>query len=247
MARPTKTTPLPNILAQRLGITADDIAEFCQRWHIQEFGLFGSVLRTDFRPESDVDVLIEVDQAAHHRPFHREQAQAELAQRMGRKVDLTQKRLLTNPFSQAEILKTYRVIYPPEAANFTTLIEGDKAMTEQVRDQAALLDMVKAMQAIARFLTGRDFDDLLADELLRSAVERQLEILGEAANRISAPFQAHHPEVDWRSVVGLRNVIIHQYDEIDYALLWEIVTENVPTLLAQVQPWVLPLPDHTDH
>ena len=154
--------------------------------------------------------------------FNSLQAQAELTDLVGRQVDLTQKRLLTNPFSRREILRTYRVIYPPEAVNFTDLIEADKAMTDQARNNAALLDRVKAMQTIERFLTGRNFDDLINDELFQSAVERQLEILGD---RLTDEFQQSHSGIDWGDVIGLRNVIIHQYDDIDYALLWEIVTE----------------------
>ncbi|MEM6352806.1 MAG: HepT-like ribonuclease domain-containing protein [Cyanobacteria bacterium P01_D01_bin.14] len=230
----------PTALAQRLRLTASELAHFCQRWHIKELGLFGSVIRTDFRADSDIDVLVVVEP---QQPFNSLQAQAELSDLVGRKVDLTQKRLLTNPFSRCEILRTYRVLYPPEAANFTALAQEDKAMTDQARNNAALLDMVKAMQTIQRFLVGRGFDDLINDELFQSAVERQLEILGEAANRVTEDFQAEYDDIDWSNVIGLRHVIIHQYDDIDYALLWEIVTEQVPLLLAQVEPLVPPLPE----
>ncbi|MEO0758548.1 MAG: HepT-like ribonuclease domain-containing protein [Cyanobacteria bacterium J06648_16] len=234
---------LPVALAQRLKLTASELADFCQRWRIQELGLFGSVLRTDFRPDSDVDVLVVVATDEAQTGFDRLQAQTELAALVGRKVDLTQKRLLTNPFSRREILQTYRVIYPSEAANFTALVEEDTSMTDKARNDAALLDMVKAMQRIRRFLDGRSFDDLIEDELFQSAVERQLEVLGEAANRVTGEFQVAHNAIDWANVIGLRNVIIHQYDDIDYALLWEILTERVPLLLAQVQPLVPPIPE----
>ncbi len=79
-----------------------------------------------------------------------------------------------------------------------------------------LLDMVGAMRAIGEFVQDRTYESYQTDLFFRSAVERQLEILGEAANRLNPKFQAAHSEVDWSNVVGLRNVIIHQYDEIDY-------------------------------
>ena len=215
-----------------------DIVDFCQRWGIQEFGLFGSIIRSDFDDDSDIDVLVIAEVGFNHL-----QAQAELGALIGRDVDLVQKRLLNNPFSRHEILQTYRVIYPPDVANFTALIERDQQMTDQARNSAALLDMVKAMQAIERFLTGRTFEDLVEDELLRSAVERQLEILGEAAKRVTKKFQSEHNDIDWANIVSLRYIIIHQYDEIDYALLWEIITKEMPQTLEQGRLLIPPLPD----
>ena len=167
--------------------------------------------------------------------FDRAHMQNELAQLFDRDVDLTEKRLIRNPISRAEILRTHRIIYPPELANFTDVAAAG-VMTERIRNQAALLDMVGSMNAIAEFVQGKTWKNYLADLLLRSAVERQLEILGEAANRLSLSFRVAHPEVDWSNVVGLRNVIIHQYDEIDYEVVWEIATERVPLLPGQLQP-----------
>ncbi|EKV00772.1 hypothetical protein Lepto7375DRAFT_2905 [Leptolyngbya sp. PCC 7375] len=101
--------------------------------------------------------------------------------------------------------------------------------------------MVKAMEAIARFLVGRTYDDLLDDELFQCAVERQLEIMGEVANRLSADFQAVHGDIDWSGAIALRNIIIHKYDDIDYARLWQIVSDEVPQILGPVKPLVPPL------
>lgn len=232
---------LPSVLADRLNLSDSEILDFCQRWRIKELGLFGSVIRTDFRADSDIDMLVIF--ASDRDYSNSEKVRQELSQRVGRDVDLAQKRLLLNPFSRAEILRTYRVLYPPEQRDFTTLIESDPAMTETVRNHAALLDMVKAMEAIARFLAGRTFDDLLEDELFQSAVERQLEIMGEAANRLSPDFQLAHSEIDWSGAIALRNVIIHKYDDIDYARLWQIVSEEVPQILVQVKPLLPPLPE----
>ncbi len=232
---------LPSVLVDRLHMSEADILEFCHRWHIKELGLFGSAIRTDFREDSDVDVLVVFEHQQDG--LNGEQVQRELSQLVKREVDLTQKRLLLNPFTRAEILRTYCVIYPPEQRNFTGLLEGDPVMTETARNHAALLDMVKAMEAIARFLVGRTYDDLLGDELFQSAVERQLEIMGEAANRLSVDFQVSHREIDWSGAIALRNIIIHKYDDIDYARLWQIVSVELPQILLQVKPLVPPLPE----
>jgi len=81
-------------------------------------------------------------------------------------------------------------------------------------------------------------DDYAANRMMQRAIERSLEILGEAANRLPKSFQAAHGEIDWGRVVGLRNVIIHCYDEVEDEQVWQIITVEVPRLLAQVKPLV---------
>jgi uncharacterized protein with HEPN domain len=81
-------------------------------------------------------------------------------------------------------------------------------------------------------------DDYAANRMMQRAIERSLEILGEAANRLPKSFQAAHGEIDWGRVVGLRNVIIHCYDEVEDEQVWQIITVEVPRRLAQVKPLV---------
>jgi uncharacterized protein with HEPN domain/predicted nucleotidyltransferase len=230
------------VLASRLQASSAEIAAFCDRYHIQELSLFGSVIRHDFGPESDVDVLVVFEQRSQQ-SLSTVHMQDELAELFGRKVDLTEKRLLTNPFSKSEILQTHRIIYPTERANFTVLTKANKSMTDSARNNAALLNMIKAMKSLQLFVQNKSFEEYMADELLRLAIERALEIVGEAANRLTPDFQMAHAEIDWRNIVGLRNAIIHQYDEIDYQSIWEIVTTQVPTLLQQIEPLLAPLPE----
>ena len=63
---------------------------------------------------------------------------------------------------------------------------------------------------------------------------RNLEIIGEAANRLPAEFCARHTEIEWRKIIGLRHRIVHDYFGVDLALVWEIVTNNVPALAEQI-------------
>ena len=111
------------------------------------------------------------------------------------------------------------------------------------RDAASLWDMVQAIRRLQAFTTGVTFDDYQASILIQSAVERQLEILGEAAGRVSDGLRQTHPEIDWRRTVGLRNIIIHRYDEIQQDIIWSIITTELATLLTQLQPLLPPLPD----
>jgi len=78
--------------------------------------------------------------------------------------------------------------------------------------------------------------------LLQSAVERQLEILGEAARRMSDNFRQAHPEIPWSDIIGQRNVIAHQYEEIRQERIWSVVTSDIPTLITQLEPLIPPLP-----
>ncbi len=111
------------------------------------------------------------------------------------------------------------------------------------RDAASLWDMVQAIRRIQAFTTGVTFDDYQASILIQSAVERQLEILGETAGRVADGLRQTHPEIDWRRTVGLRNIIIHRYDEIQQDIIWSIITTELATLLTQLEPLLPPLPD----
>jgi uncharacterized protein len=87
------------------------IAEFCKRWSITEFSVFGSVLREDFRPDSDIDVLVTIDPKAHIGLLEIAQMQIELEKLFKRPVDLVEKEGLRNPYRRREILRTAQVIY----------------------------------------------------------------------------------------------------------------------------------------
>ncbi len=99
------------IWEQRLGATWEEIPKFCQRWGILELSLFGSILRPDFRPDSDVDVLITFRPDAQWSLVEWVQMRDELKELLGRRVDLLEKRAIRNPFRRRSILNTQRVIY----------------------------------------------------------------------------------------------------------------------------------------
>ena len=87
------------------------IEEFCKRWSITEFSVFGSVLRDDFGPDSDIDVLVSIDPEAKIGLFELIDMKLELQQIFKRPVDLVEKEGLRNPYRRREILRTAQVIY----------------------------------------------------------------------------------------------------------------------------------------
>ena len=100
----------------------------------------------------------------------------------------------------------------------------------------SLEDMRRAAVFLLRITAGRTLDDYRADEVLRSAVERKFEILGEALNRLQKSDPALANQIpEHRQIISFRNVLIHGYDTIDEAVVWKIVQQDLPTLKQQVE------------
>jgi uncharacterized protein with HEPN domain len=111
-------------------------------------------------------------------------------------------------------------------------------MQSSDRDNASLWDMVEAIKLIQEFVTPLTYEEYLASRRDQMAVERGLEILGEAARRVSDSFQQAHPEIDWRNTIGLRNVIVHRYEQVQQDRIWAIANVELNRLLAQLEPLV---------
>lgn len=92
----------------------------------------------------------------------------------------------------------------------------------------------QAVEKIMRRLRGISWDTFDTDDVLQDAVIRQMEIIGEAAARISETFRLAHPQTDWRSMKDLRNVLIHGYAEVNIGRVWNIAHTKVPSLYHQL-------------
>jgi uncharacterized protein with HEPN domain len=104
------------------------------------------------------------------------------------------------------------------------------------RDQASLLDIVKAAQSILAFVKGMTLDDFTADVKTQSAVLYQIAIIGEAAKRLSPEFRAQYSTLDWRAMAGMRDKLIHDYGNVDTKRVWLTVQGNIPQLLSELSP-----------
>lgn len=105
-------------------------------------------------------------------------------------------------------------------------------------DSVYLWDMLTAARAVVDFTRGRTLAEYEADLLLRSAVERQIEIIGEAARRISKQFQDIHPEIPWRPIQAQRHVLAHDYGEIKHDRIWRVAETHLPELITLLEPLV---------
>ncbi len=100
------------------------------------------------------------------------------------------------------------------------------------RDAMAVQHMLEYSRKALAFVEGRGREDLAHDDMLFLALIRALEVVGEAAARVSDECRAAYCGVPWRDVIGMPNRLIHGYDSVDPALLWDTVTVDVPALIA---------------
>ncbi|MDD3739996.1 MAG: DUF86 domain-containing protein [Bacteroidales bacterium] len=91
-----------------------------------------------------------------------------------------------------------------------------------------LEDMLLSMQRIEEYLCNIDFDEFKMTYIVVDAVVRNFEIIGEASQKVPAEIQNKYPEIPWRKIYGLRNLIAHEYFGIDYEMIWEIAKVNLP-------------------
>lgn len=108
------------------------------------------------------------------------------------------------------------------------------------RDEGLLLDIVESARRILRFTEDVDETQFLVDELVQSAVIRQIEIIGEAAGRVSTAFRVEHPEVPWAMMVAMRNRMIHGYAKVRMEIVWATVRQDIPRLMEQIIPLLPP-------
>ena len=111
------------------------------------------------------------------------------------------------------------------------------------RDSAYIWDMLKAGREISEFIVGMRLFDYERDRMVQAAVERKLEIIGEAAGRVSGTLKAANPEIPWRGMIGLRNVLIHEYGEVRQERVWMVAAEKIPELVAALAPLLPALPE----
>jgi uncharacterized protein with HEPN domain len=115
-------------------------------------------------------------------------------------------------------------------------------MPHERSDDAAVFDMLQAAQGVLRHTKGKARDDYEREELLRDAVERKIEIIGEAARRLTKAFRDQHPQMPWRVIMATRHILAHDYDEVDNDIVRRIVTDHIPALIEQLKPLIPPQP-----
>ena len=103
------------------------------------------------------------------------------------------------------------------------------------RDEISLRQMLDHAREAGQLAADRARIDLDTDRLFNLAMTRLLEVVGEAAGRVSQGTRNQHPQIAWEQIVGLRNRLIHGYDQVDHDILWAIVQNDLPPLIAELE------------
>lgn len=102
-------------------------------------------------------------------------------------------------------------------------------------DAVYLEDILSCIGKIKEFTKGMDFAKFCASQLVQDAVLRNLEVMGEAASKLPDELRKKHPDVEWRKIIGMRNKLIHGYDDVDAEIVWNAVEKDLPEFEKQIR------------
>lgn len=103
------------------------------------------------------------------------------------------------------------------------------------RDNAYLIDILEAAKLAVEYVGNKNKMEFLKDVQCQDAVIRRFAIIGEAARRISDKMKATYPKVPWNEMIGMRNVMVHEYDDVDMVIVWDTVKKDIPALISAIE------------
>jgi uncharacterized protein with HEPN domain len=103
------------------------------------------------------------------------------------------------------------------------------------RSELYLKDLLDSMDQVMAYLEGMTFDEFEKDKMRIDAVLRNIQIIGEAARNISEEIKENYPDIPWRRMIGLRNIVVHAYFGVDLEMIWRISTVNIPQTQPQLE------------
>lgn len=103
------------------------------------------------------------------------------------------------------------------------------------RDRQALADIITAIEQIVRYSQNLDRESLQNNDEKQAAILYRLVIIGEATKRLSQEYRTRFSTIPWRQMAGLRDVVVHDYDELDFEILWNVVHINLPNMLPELK------------
>ncbi len=112
------------------------------------------------------------------------------------------------------------------------------------RDNESLIDIERAIRRILRYTDNISRAELEVNDEKVSAILYQIAVIGEATKRLSQEFRQQHSEIPWRDIAGMRDVLIHKYDQVDFDVIWDVVQSKLPEPLTLLEP-LLPSPENS--
>lgn len=114
------------------------------------------------------------------------------------------------------------------------------------RDAGYLLDIFDSARFAQEYVEGMNEDAFDSDRRTRGAVIYEIMIIGEAAKKVSSEFKSAHPAIPWKKMAGMRDVLIHDYRDVDIPNVWAAVTESIPALISALEPMIANLEAELD-
>lgn len=193
------------------------IKRLCTKYKVAKLYLFGSVLTDKFNESSDVDIVVEFKSMEHAEYVDNYyDFKSRLEKHLKRKVDLLEGQAIKNPFLKREIDSTKQLIYGQQ--------------------NICLFDVKTVIEEIDSFFEEgeRKYQNYLSDIRTKRAIERNIEIIGEAINRIIKLEETEIEITNARQIVNTRNRIIHGYDSVSDDMIWGIVINHIPKLKNEI-------------
>lgn len=107
-------------------------------------------------------------------------------------------------------------------------------MRSKPGDEIRLRHILDAIKEIEKYLIEVDFEVFVENSMMRFACIKQMEIIGEASNHVSAELKAKFTDIEWAQIIGMRNIFIHEYFGVDSSVVWEIIKKDIPELEAKI-------------
>lgn len=187
----------------------NQIAAYFKNKPVLKAYLFGSYVRGEASMQSDIDILVELDYSKRV-GLEFIQMQLDLEDLLESKVDL---------ISNQGLSKYIKPMINQEKNLF---------MKSEVGDQARLNHILNAIEEIETYLLDINHQDFINNSMMKFACIKQLEVIGEAANHVSTVVKQAFPDIEWRQIIGMRNLFVHEYFGIDNDLVWNIVQFDIP-------------------
>ena len=237
--RPNRQHARPRSRASVVRVLRRALPALSEKYNIKSFGIFGSYARGEQKQTSDLDVLVEYGGPISFEKWM--DFERELSALVGTDVESHDiKNLRTyigkNVMRHVIWLQKDGVAQAVRLTRRTQNGKQNGGTMEPKREYLDFLqDIVESMELAQEYVQGMTLEQMVQDRKTRDSVERTLERTGEAANRIPSEIQKMYPEVPWGKIIGMRNVIVHRYDGLEYQIIWETIHESIPQYLPLVR------------
>lgn len=228
----TRRSAPPRSFARFVRVLRAHLPELRERYGVRSLGVFGSYVRGDQRPRSDLDVLVD---GVRGSLLDFVGLENELSKWLGVKVDLVPEKNLKPYIGKRVRAEVIWLLKDGQETNATIPRrrhndKGNGKMAKPKREYLDFLnDILTNMEMAEKFIVGfSNWREVYDDPRTSMALAKAIENIGEAVKKVPADVRKKYPQVEWQKIAGMRDRIAHEYFEINYENLWEVVTQDIP-------------------